>query len=212
MEKTKKENTNQSDSNYSGFNNSSHESNNNSDPFGTPSFKQNKQNNPNSLSNYVSEPQTQNNLKEEQAYQILSNSTLDLKVLCQSGQNEATVTFGEITYKPQENAPEQKIDFTDLKLIKPDDSDLKRNYDNFIKFLETVESEFKSGYKKQNEAIIHIKFKKDEDINDNYNINCEYFIIDKDKKEDNEFKDENFLNKNGIYEGLNYLIDELGGS
>ena len=209
MENIRKENTSQNNGEHIGSNSSSNVSNNNPYPFGTPSYENRNQENPNSLSNYVSDPPTQNNLKEEQAYQILSDSTFVLKVIKKSGQDKATVTFGEISYKPQENAPEQKIDFTDLKLIKPDDSILKRNYYNFMAFLDTVEKELKSGYKKPNEAIIHLKFKMVKDTTDNYCINCKYFINDEDQSKENDFKDENFLNSKNNYGGLNCLITRL---
>ena len=97
-----------------------------------------------------------------------------------------------------------------MELIGTVDSKLERNYKNFKEFLKEIEKELKSGYNKSNEAIIHLKFKMVKDTTDNYCIDCEYFINDKDKKEDNEFKDENILNiKNKYYIGLNYLINRL---
>ena len=200
---------NQSQSNYSGFNSSSSANNNSSSGsnlFDSSSYRNGKEQNPNSFSNYESNLQVNNDIKEEQAYQILSNSTFVLTVVKQSGQDKAKVTFKEIAYIPKENTPAQKIDYEDLKKIDPDNSKLKINYKNFKNYLEQVENELKGGYKNTIEITIDMKFKMQNDSTDFYNINCEYFIHD---MEDNEYKDENFLNSNGNYNGLNCLIIRL---
>ena len=206
------QNQSQSQSNNSAFNSSSDLSKNissiSSDPFNTSSFQKGKQENPNSFSNYESNPQIQINIKGEQAYQILSNSTFTLIVDKKSEQDKANVTFKEITYKIKENDPDQKIDFEDVKNIKSDDVKLNTNYTNFIQFLAKVESELKAGYKKPRETKIDLKFEMKNDLTDNYNINCIYFIHDN-NLEENDFKEENFLNCNNNYSGLNCMITAL---
>ena len=201
-------NQSQSQSSYSGFNSSSSANNNSSGSnlFDSSSYRNGKQQNPNSFSNYESNLQVNNDVKEEQAYQILSNSIFIVTAVKPSGKDETNVTFKDISYIPKENTPAQKVDYEDVKNINPDNTTLKNNYTNFKHYLEQVEDRIKEVYKKPVEITIDMKFTMQNDSTDIYNINCDYFIH---IMEDNEFKDENFLNSSNNNEGLNYVIDRL---
>ena len=193
------------------YSNSNYNLSSKSNPFDTSSFKNKDKINPNSFDNNNNEPEQQNDITKEQAYQILNKSTFNLVLEHKKGEKNASITYKSIIYDVNENpgnVPSLEID--DIKKISSIDDTLNTNYRKFIEFLENIETELKSGYNSEKPINIEIKFSlvnSDTGNNSNYKINCNFYINDK-SFEENNFIDEDFLN-NTTHNGLNYLINSL---
>ena len=193
------------------YSNSNYNLSSKSNPFDTSSFKNKNKINPNSFDDNNNEPEQQNDITKEQAYQILNKSTFNLVLEHKKGEKNASITYKSIIYDVNENpgnVPSLEID--DIKKISSIDDTLNTNYRKFIEFLENIETELKSGYTSEKPINIEIKFSlvnSDTGNNSNYKINCNFYINDK-SFEENNFIDEDFLN-NTTHNGLNYLINSL---
>ena len=167
-----------------------------------------------SAGNYIQNEQERNEIKSEQAYQILCNSTFNLVVKYQKGQNMANINYTSITYGGDENQESAlNLDINDIKMINSQNETLNINYEKFLQFLDKIEKELKSGFRLEKESHIKIKFfLKSSDIenNTNYNLECNYYIKDESIGE-SSFTDEDFLNTTN-HTGLSYLINSLESS
>ena len=167
-----------------------------------------------SAGNYIQNEQERNDIKSEQAYQILCNSTFNLVVKYQKGQNMANINYTSITYGGDENQESAlNLDINDIKMINSQNETLNINYEKFLQFLDKIEKELKSGFRLEKESHIKIKFfLKSSDIenNTNYNLECNYYIKDESIRE-SSFTDEDFLNTTN-HTGLSYLINSLESS
>ena len=165
-----------------------------------------------SAGNYIQNEQERNEIKSEQAYQILCNSTFNLVVKYQKGQNMANINYTSITYGGDENQESAlNLDINDIKMINSQNETLSVNYEKFLQFLDKIEKELKSGFRLEKESHIKIKFfLKSSDIenNTNYNLECNYYI---ESIGESSFTDEDFLNTTN-HTGLSYLINSLESS
>ena len=196
---------------------SSNYSNNNSstnNPFNIFYNEKGDQVHLSSAGNYIQNEQEGNEIKSEQAYQILCNSTFNLVVKYQKGQNMANINYTSITYGGDENQESAlNLDINDIKMINSQNETLNINYEKFLQFLDKIEKELKSGFRLEKESHIKIKFfLKSSDIenNTNYNLECNYYIKDESIRE-SSFTDEDFLNTTN-HTGLSYLINSLESS
>ena len=196
---------------------SSNYSNNNSstnNPFNIFYNEKGDQVHLSSAGNYIQNEQEGNDIKGEQAYQILCNSTFNLVVKYQKGQNMANINYTSITYGGDENQESAlNLDINDIKMINSQNETLNINYEKFLQFLDKIEKELKSGFRLEKESHIKIKFfLKSSDIenNTNYNLECNYYIKDESVRE-SFFTDEDFLNTTN-HTGLSYLINSLESS
>ena len=84
------------------------------------------------------------------------------------------------------------------------------SYINFIYFLDEIENTIIRRYKKNEKLEIILSFHNQVNSMIEYDyldINCTYTYLS-DKKNDNEYKDENILNHK-VYDGFNFLIEQI---
>ena len=149
------------------FDNSSAKKREPSDPLNQPNFNDNEQ----------------DEIKKEQAYQILKKSKFSMDISYKKGQREADITYSSITYGEVENTDKsQTVEITDIKSIKADDEILNSNYEKFLQYLNQIEKDIKIKYKKEKKINIIITFSMTIDSlerSENYKINCNYNIMAK---------------------------------
>lgn len=172
--------------------------------FDNPSYEK-RNNNPNSFSNYEISGKSISELKQEIAFNILSNS--NIVIILEHKEGKTTVEYRKISYKDiSDNICELSLD--QLKKIGSEDSELNSKYGQFIIFLDRIEAELISQYKRNDKTEINLKFIMDN--YENYYINCLYEInINDDNVTETEFKDENILDNNFTFSGLNYMLSAL---
>jgi len=131
-------------------------------------------------------------------YNFMSESSFTIRVDYKKGENEAIVKYKKIICK------EKEFKIEDVKSYKSEDEVFNMHYKKFIKFLEIVEKELKSKYKREKEIEIDLKFNLQ--FCDIKFVNCNYIIND-DNLKDNFFMDSNILDKiNQYYDGLSSMI------
>ena len=209
--------SNQYQSNDSNINSSTSNPSNYSssdNPFINISNEKREQVHPDSALNYMQKEQDENDIKTEQAYQILNNSTFKLVVKYQKDKDMVNIDYKSITYGSNENQENtSSLNINDIKIIKTQNETLKINYEKFLQYLDKMEKELKSGFRLEKEMNIEIKIKlknSDTENNINYNLQCEYYIKD-DRIDEDNFIEEDFLNTT-THNGLSYLINALESS
>ena len=206
--------TSESNSNSTYSNSITNNNNNNlTDPFSTNSYQNRSYGN--SLSNY--ELNSQNASESTKTPQddeifVLSDSKFTLTLNYQKGQKEANVVYKDITYK-NKKGENFKTNIDIVKKYEPDNNKIKKSYQKFINnFLDKVENEFKADYRKEKEIEIIMEITGKYPINDSdyLRCDCKFTINDgRDKNnEENEFTEEDFLNKY-VGDGLGCLINDI---
>ena len=143
------------------------------------------------LSSYEISGEIQVNLTNERAYQILLDSTFELRI--KKGDNNI---FDSIIYKDK-NGQNQKISIEDVRKEVSADSNLNEKYQKFKDYLDTVEKEFKSGYEGDKEMKLTMRFNMEKSLDC---LNCQFTIKDNSINE-REFRDDNIF-KNNDHNGL----------
>ena len=150
------------------------------------------------LSSYEISGEMQVNLTNERAYQILLDSTFELRI--KKGDNNI---FDSIIYKDK-NGQNQKISIEDVRKEVSADSNLNEKYQKFKDYLDTVEKEFKSGYEGDKEMKLTMRFNMEKSLDC---LNCQFTIKDNSINE-REFKDDNIFknnNHNGLFAARNAI-------
>ena len=150
------------------------------------------------LSSYEISDEMQVNLINERAYQILFDSTFELRI--KKGDNNI---FDSIIYKDK-NGQNQKISIEDVRKEVSADSNLNEKYQKFKDYLDTVEKEFKSGYEGDKEMKLTMRFNMEKSLDC---LNCQFTIKDNSINE-REFKDDNIFknnNHNGLFAARNAI-------
>ena len=150
------------------------------------------------LSSYEICDEMQVNLINERAYQILFDSTFELRI--KKGDNNI---FDSIIYKDK-NGQNQKISIEDVRKEVSADSNLNEKYQKFKDYLDTVEKEFKSGYEGDKEMKLTMRFNMEKSLDC---LNCQFTIKDNSINE-REFRDDNIFknnNHNGLFAARNAI-------
>ena len=153
------------------------------------------------LSSYEISDEMQVNLINERAYQILFDSTFELRI--KKGDNKI---FDSIIYKDK-NGQNQKISIEDVRKEVSADSNLNEKYQKFKDYLDTVEKEFKSGYEGDKEMKLTMRFNMEKSLDC---LNCQFTIKDNSINE-REFKDDNIF-KNNDHNGLFAARNAINGN
>ena len=153
------------------------------------------------LSSYEISGEIQVNLTNERAYQILLDSTFELRI--KKGDNNI---FDSIIYKDK-NGQNQKISIEDVRKEVSADSNLNEKYQKFKDYLDTVEKEFKSGYEGDKEMRLTMRFNMEKSLDC---LNCQFTIKDNSINE-REFRDDNIF-KNNDHNGLFAARNAINGN
>ena len=153
------------------------------------------------LSSYEISGEIQVNLTNERAYQILLDSTFELRI--KKGDNNI---FDSIIYKDK-NGQNQKISIEDVRKEVSADSNLNEKYQKFKDYLDTVEKEFKSGYEGDKEMKLTMRFNMEKSFDC---LNCQFTIKDNSINE-REFRDDNIF-KNNDHNGLFAARNAINGN
>ena len=153
------------------------------------------------LSSYEISGEIQVNLTNERAYQILLDSTFELRI--KKGDNNI---FDSIIYKDK-NGQNQKISIEDVRKEVSADSNLNEKYQKFKDYLDTVEKEFKSGYEGDKEMKLTMRFNMEKSLDC---LNCQFTIKDNSINE-REFRDDNIF-KNNDHNGLFAARNAINGN
>ena len=153
------------------------------------------------LSSYEISGEIQVNLTNERAYQILLDSTFELRM--KKGDNNI---FDLIIYKDK-NGQNQKISIEDVRKEVSADSNLNEKYQKFKDYLDTVEKEFKSGYEGDKEMKLTMRFNMEKSLDC---LNCQFTIKDNSINE-REFRDDNIF-KNNDHNGLFAARNAINGN
>ena len=153
------------------------------------------------LSSYEISGEIQVNLTNERAYQILLDSTFELRI--KKGDNNI---FDLIIYKDK-NGQNQKISIEDVRKEVSADSNLNEKYQKFKDYLDTVEKEFKSGYEGDKEMKLTMRFNMEKSLDC---LNCQFTIKDNSINE-REFRDDNIF-KNNDHNGLFAARNAINGN
>ena len=153
------------------------------------------------LSSYEICDEMQVNLINERAYQILFDSTFELRI--KKGDNNI---FDSIIYKDK-NGQNQKISIEDVRKEVSADSNLNEKYQKFKDYLDTVEKEFKSGYEGDKEMKLTMRFNMEKSLDC---LNCQFTIKDNSINE-REFRDDNIF-KNNDHNGLFAARNAINGN
>ena len=190
----------------SNYENSFPDSNNcySNDPFGS---KSNINHSENHLSSFETNEDESNFYENEPEYLILKDSTFELNIEFNKEKNKADIKYEKITYDNKNGKCETQIEeikgksyITNYKL--------KNSYDRFLDYLQQVEQELESNYKISKAVKLSLKFDiiNRTNIQDCYDAECKLKILD--NRENDEFRDENFLNDSN-HTGLSCMIDEI---
>ena len=128
---------------------------------------------------------------EDMAYNFMSESTFTININYKKGEKEAFLKYKKIICK------EKEFKIEDVKNIESEDVIIDSNFKQFLQFLDDVEKELKSKYKREKEIDIDLKFIMTNE--DSYGINCIYEVKSKDFYE-KYLEDEDILNKNYYYD------------
>ena len=153
------------------------------------------------LSSYEISGEIQVNLTNERAYQILLDSTFELRI--KKGDNNI---FDSIIYKDK-NGQNQKISIEDVRKEVSADSNLNEKYKKFKDYLDRVEKEFKSGYEGDKEMKLTMRFNMEKSLDC---LNCQFTIKDNSINE-REFRDDNIF-KNNDHNGLFAARNAINGN
>ena len=166
-----------------------------SNPFDQSSYR-NKDNN----NNFFGEDNEQNYevSQNEEAQKILQNSEFILKVRYDKESQNVTVNY---TIKYDDKKIEGLENISNMEII---DSNLRVNFDLFLNFLEKVEKEIKSSYRREEE--IKIKLEITSENNDYNNVKCRYDLEDSHINDD--YIDNNILEKNNSNNNLAAFISD----
>ena len=166
-----------------------------SNPFDQSSYR-NKDNN----NNFFGEDNEQNYevSQNEEAQKILQNSEFILKVRYDKESQNVTVNY---TIKYDDKKIEGLENISNMEII---DSNLRVNFDLFLNFLENVEKEIKSSYRREEE--IKIKLEITSENNDYNNVKCRYDLDDGGVNDD--YIDKNILEKNNSNNNLAAFISD----
>ena len=133
---------------------------------------------------------------KDMAYNFMSESTFTININYKKGEKEAFLKYKKIICK------EKEFKIEDVKNIESEDVIIDSNFKQFLQFLDDVEKELKSKYKREKEIDIDLKFIMTNE--DSYGINCIYEVKSKDFYE-KYLEDEDILNKN-YYHALFSMI------
>ena len=133
---------------------------------------------------------------EDMAYNFMSESIFTININYKKGEKEAFLKYKKIICK------EKEFKIEDVKNIESEDVIIDSNFKQFLQFLDDVEKELKSKYKREKEIDIDLKFIMTNE--DSYGINCIYEVKSKDFYE-KYLEDEDILNKN-YYHALFSMI------
>ena len=128
---------------------------------------------------------------EDMAYNFMSESTFTININYKKGEKEAFLKYKKIICK------EKEFKIEDVKNIESEDVIIDSNFKQFLQFLDDVEKELKSKYKREKEIDIDLKFIMTNE--DSYGINCIYEVKSKDFYE-KYLEDEDILNNNYYYD------------
>ena len=135
---------------------------------------------------------------EDFAFLILLESEFTFRVKYEKENDKVNFRYIKINIKNQNN----DITIEEIKEYNSEDSGINNYYKKFIKYLETIEDEFKK-YKSEKEIEVKMKIKMQSE--NNFKVNCTFNI---NNPEEMIFLDEDFLN-NSSYTGLACLIEEV---
>ena len=148
----------------------------------------------------------ENKITNETIKNILFKSSFKLYTIYKDGKK--IIQYEEI------KAGDKFYKITDIKEMTLDLADLGvktyNSYINFIYFLDEIENTIIRRYKKNEKLEIILSFHNQVNSMIEYDyldINCTYTYLS-DKKNDNEYKDENILNHK-VYDGFNFLIEQI---
>ena len=130
------------------------------------------------------------------AYNFMLESTFTININYKKGEKEAFLKYKKIICK------EKEFKIEDVKNTESEVLIIDSNFKQFLQFLDDVEKELKSKYKREKEIDIDLKFIMTNE--DSYGINCIYEVKSKDFYE-KYFEDEDILNNN-YYSGLFFMI------
>ena len=133
---------------------------------------------------------------EDMAYNFMSESIFTININYKKGEKEAFLKYKKIICK------EKEFKIEDVKNIESEDVIIDSNFKQFLQFLDDVEKELKSKYKREKEIDIDLKFIMTNE--DSYGINCIYEVKSKDFYE-KYLEDEDILNNN-YYKDLFFMI------
>ena len=133
---------------------------------------------------------------EDMAYNFMSESIFTININYKKGEKEAFLKYKKIICK------EKEFKIEDVKNIESEDVIIDSNFKQFLQFLDDVEKELKSKYKREKEIDIDLKFIMTNE--DSYGINCIYEVKSKDFNE-KYLEDEDILNNN-YYKDLFFMI------
>ena len=125
------------------------------------------------------------------AYNFMLESTFTININYKKGEKEAFLKYKKIICK------EKEFKIEDVKNIESEDVIIDSNFKQFLQFLDDVEKELKSKYKREKEIDIDLKFIMTNE--DSYGINCIYEVKSKDFYE-KYLEDEDILNNNYYYD------------
>ena len=128
---------------------------------------------------------------EDMAYNFMSESTFTININYKKGEKEAFLKYKKIICK------EKEFKIEDVKNIESEDVIIDSNFKQLLQFLDDVEKELKSKYKREKEIDIDLKFIMTNE--DSYGINCIYEVKSKDFYE-KYLEDEDILNNNYYYD------------
>ena len=153
---------------------------------------------------YEMNEENQDNMSNDMAYNILSDSKFIITVEYEKEKNEVLINYKEIICEDVK----LKIEYIKEFSAGDEDFDLKDKYEKFIKYLEEFEKELKKYYKKETKTEIILKIKKKSE--NHYDANWKLINIDEKEEQEKEkcFTDENFLETN-THNGLGCLIGEI---
>ena len=135
---------------------------------------------------------------EDMAYNFMLESIFTININYKKGEKEAFLKYKKIICK------EKEFKIEDVKNIESEDVIIDSNFKQFLQFLDDVEKELKSKYKREKEIDIDLKFIMTNE--DSYGINCIYEVKSKDFYE-KYLEDEDILNKNYYYDLFNMISD-----
>ena len=133
---------------------------------------------------------------KDMAYNFMSESTFTININYKKWEKEAFLKYKKIICK------EKEFKIEDVKNIESEDVIIDSNFKQFLQFLDDVEKELKSKYKREKEIDIDLKFIMTNE--DSYGINCIYEVKSKDFYE-KYLEDEDILNNN-YYKDLFHMI------
>ena len=191
---------NSSSSNFHSSNSSSGEN-----PFDKNSYKNRG---PQGLSFFSESGEREYEKDKDKAYLILTNSEFIFKIKYDKEQDKAKITFTEISYIDK-NEETNTVSYDDIfKIISSEDTNINSDFDKFKQYLKDIEKDISDRYKIENEIEIILSINLKSEKNNKLEVNSNFFINDNEKRDENNFADEDILESN-THTGLGCLLDEI---